>query len=629
MSVPKPSSAAVLQQEDLARFNHWLWITRLRSVGALLMVALVLAYVEPGTLTPGSIAAVAIAALVLSVTYRWWLRSRLQLRLLIYVQLAADTLALLAGLYFVNGQAVLFHFLLLLVVVPASMVEWQCGAAMATLASAGHFWLMGVAGSTDWFSAKGLLPPASFFIIASQSLFYAQHLEQKNKKLAAAAVSRHEANRRLEEEATIAAALLRAAQALTASLDPHQILTRLNEVIRDVLHCEWSVTLLRDQAAEVYRVAAISGTEPEIVDEVRTVAFPVKSAALFAAAEREGMIAVEAPDSPLFPAALMARWHVSSFLCASLERAGTVVGLLAAGFNERTGPFSQRETRLFRSIAQQAAIALENARLVESLRGASRLKSEFIGTMSHELRSPLNVVIGYTELLLDDVMGPLAAEQRQALEQVRQHGFELADLIQETLDVNRLEAGHLPIDIEVFTVASFIDELKKSIPLDWDKPGLMLGWHVDPPSIALRSDRTKLKKVLRNLIHNALKFTERGTVTVNVTADDGWVDFAVSDTGIGIPPEALPIIFEMFRQVDGSSTRRHGGVGLGLYIVKQLVRGLGGEVSVSSVPGSGSTFHVRLRQADQAIVQAALAGRENGGLKAGASPPSGSTGPGQ
>ena len=294
----------------------------------------------------------------------------------------------------------------------------------------------------------------------------------------------------------------------------------------------------------------------------------------------------------------MERWQLASFLCADLQRAGTSVGLLGAGFNERAGPFSPREQRLFRSIAQQAAVALENARLVEGLRSASRLKSEFIGTMSHELRSPLNVVIGYVDLLMEGDMGAMNAEQNDALERVRQHALQLLELIRETLDVNRLEAGLLPLDLDTFTVHEFLDDLKDSIPTDWMKRDVMLAWNPPNGAIVIRSDRAKLKKVLRNLIHNALKFTDRGSVTVNTVADNGWVEFAVSDTGIGISAESLPVIFEMFRQVDGSTTRRYGGVGLGLYIVKQLVRGLGGDVTVSSRVGVGSTFRVRLRRAD-------------------------------
>jgi signal transduction histidine kinase len=307
---------------------------------------------------------------------------------------------------------------------------------------------------------------------------------------------------------------------------------------------------------------------------------------------------VEDLNSPLFPGHLMERWHVTSFIIANLQRAGASIGLLAAGFNARAGPFSEREVRLFRSIAQQAAVALENARLVDSLRAASRLKTEFIGTMSHELRSPLNVVIGYVDLLLAGEMGALATEQQRALERVQQQALQLLELIEETLDVNRLDTGLLPLDIEIFAVDALLEEVKNSIPTDWEKRDVTLHWQTATAPRRMRSDRAKLKKILRNLIHNALKFTERGAVTVKVGAENGWIEFAVSDTGVGISPEALPVIFEMFRQADSSSTRRHRGVGLGLYIVRQLARALGGEITVTSAVGVGSTFRLRLRHAD-------------------------------
>ncbi len=589
--------AAFLQDEDLARFNYWLWITRLRSVGGLLILATLLKWAVPTSVRLLPLVGVCAAALAPSLGYHWWLRTRRRLRLLAYVQLVVDTLAILTGLFFISESVALFHFLLLLSVVPATLIEWQCGLGIATLATAGHFFLLSLR-HVDLLSVGGLMPPATFFLVASQSLFYARHLAQKNADLAVAAESLNESNQRLEEQAAISAALLRAAQALTRSLDPHEILERLNDAVREALGCQWSVTLLHDTQRDVYRVAAVSGTEPHVIDEVRNFEFPANSAPLFAAAAQQGLVAVESGASGLFPAALMERWHLASFLCADLQRAGASVGLLAAGFNQRTGAFSPREERLFRSIAQQAAVALENARLVESLRAASRLKSEFIGTMSHELRSPLNVVIGYVDLLLDGDMGALASQQQEALERVRQHALQLLELIQETLDVNRLEAGLLPLDLETFSVREFIDDVRSSIPADWQKRDVVLAWSVAPAPIVMRSDRGKLKKVLRNLIHNALKFTERGAVTISAWADNGWVDFVVADTGIGISDEAQPLIFEMFRQVDGSTTRRHGGVGLGLYIVRQLVRGLGGEISVTSALGTGSTFRVRLRRGE-------------------------------
>jgi len=206
--------------------------------------------------------------------------------------------------------------------------------------------------------------------------------------------------------------------------------------------------------------------------------------------------------------------------------------------------------------------------------------------------------MGYVDLLLEGDMGMLTAEQRNALDRVRQHALQLLELIQETLDVNRLEAGLLPLDFETFALREFIDEVRESIPADWHKREVALRWDITPAPVVIRSDRAKLKKVLRNLIDNALKFTDRGSVTVRAAAEDGWVDLEVADTGIGIAPETLPVIFDMFRQADGSTTRRHGGVGLGLYIVKQLVRGLGGEITVNSAAGQGSTFRIRLRRAE-------------------------------
>jgi signal transduction histidine kinase len=367
------------------------------------------------------------------------------------VQVTVDTAAIVAGLYFVHQAPLLFHFVLLLVVVPASMIEWQCGLAIATLATAGHSLLLSMTGRAEWLSIGGLLPPASFFLIAGQSRFYARHLAQKNVELGAAAGSLNEFNLRLEEEIAVSTALLRTAQVFTSSLDPREILQRLNEVVREALHYDFSAVLLYDAQRNAYRVTAIVSRESEIDEEVRHVEFP---RALLAAAAEHGVAAVESRESELFPKSLMERWEMGSFLCADLRHAGASIGLLAAGIDDRTGPFPPREIRLFRSIAQQAAVALENSRLVESLRGASQLKSEFIGTMSHELRSPLNVVIGYVDLLLDEDMGPISAEQRDALERVRQHALQLLELIQESLDINRLQAGLLPLDLETFTVAS-------------------------------------------------------------------------------------------------------------------------------------------------------------------------------
>src|SRR5205085_4271278 len=141
-----------------------------------------------------------------------------------------------------------------------------------------------------------------------------------------------------------------------------------NEVIRDALSCDFSVTLVHDGGREVYRVAAVSGTLPDTTEEIRNFESPAAGLGLFSALAQADVLAIENRESPLFPGWLMERWGLASFLCADLQRAGASVGLLCAGFSTRTGPFAARERRLFQSIAQQAAVALENARLVESLR---------------------------------------------------------------------------------------------------------------------------------------------------------------------------------------------------------------------------------------------------------------------
>ena len=228
---------------------------------------------------------------------------------------------------------------------------------------------------------------------------------------------------------------------------------------------------------------------------------------------------------------------------------------------------------------------------------ANAVKSEFLATVSHELRTPLNIIVGYTDLLLDGAF-PAPDDQADALGRIHQQSRQLLDLIQSMLDLNRIEAGGITLVLEEFPIAAALDTLRASLPATWCKPGVTLQWELRGGGTVMRCDRGKLELILRNLIHNALKYTEQGTVTVLARADApaGRVDFAVIDTGQGIAAEDLAGIFDMFRQ-GSSGPPRGGGVGLGLYIVKQLTDALGGRIDVASRPGAGARFTVSLPMA--------------------------------
>jgi signal transduction histidine kinase len=244
--------------------------------------------------------------------------------------------------------------------------------------------------------------------------------------------------------------------------------------------------------------------------------------------------------------------------------------------------------------AKVAERTLQLQQLYDQAQAASRLKSEFLATMSHELRTPIVAVLGYTELILEGAFGAPTHEQAEALRCVLRRSQELLELIDSTLDVTQLEAGRMPIALTTVDARALLETVQIETESLAKKPNVRLEWDVPPSLPILHTDPAKVKIMLKNLIGNAMKFTEEGKVAVQVHPHANRVEIAVSDTGIGIAPELLPVIFEPFRQGDGSSTRRYSGVGLGLYIVRRLADLLEARVTVESQPGHGSTFRVWL-----------------------------------
>jgi signal transduction histidine kinase/FixJ family two-component response regulator len=278
-----------------------------------------------------------------------------------------------------------------------------------------------------------------------------------------------------------------------------------------------------------------------------------------------------------------------------------VLGLIAFYTKEKRS-FTDDEIEFLTTIAGQAAIGIHNARLYEQvkkqmaeLEKSNKLKDEFLAVISHELRTPLNVTMGYTTLVRDRLLGEINPEQEAALEKGLKHSHQLLEMINSVLSVRALETGAMEKQVEEVDLEQLLDEVKAYYMMLSDGK-ISLLWDHSPDLPVIRSDQEKLKHVLRNLISNAIKFTEKGQVSLaaRYLSHASAIEFKLSDTGIGIPKDKLRDIFEMFRQVDSSETRKYGGMGVGLFIVKKFTEMLGGTVTVESELTKGSTFTVTI-----------------------------------
>jgi two-component system, NtrC family, sensor kinase len=294
---------------------------------------------------------------------------------------------------------------------------------------------------------------------------------------------------------------------------------------------------------------------------------------------------------------IMARLGYRSLLAVPLLREGRILGALTV-WRKQTGSFVAEVVNLLQTFATQSALAIQNARLFREIEdksrqieAANRHKSEFLANMSHELRTPLNAIIGFSEVLGERMFGELNEKQAEYTDDILSSGRHLLSLINEILDLSKVEAGRMELELATFDLPLAIENARTFVRERATKHGINLDVTIDERLGDFVGDERKIKQILLNLLSNAVKFTpEGGRIGINARQADGSVEISVSDTGVGIAPEDQARIFEEFRQVGGDNAKKIEGTGLGLTLAKKFVELHGGRIWVESEVGKGSTF---------------------------------------
>lgn len=393
--------------------------------------------------------------------------------------------------------------------------------------------------------------------------------------------------------------LLQLHELIHARSTEREQIQQINGFAVKAIQCDFSSTYLWDPEREVYHLAGNVGASEEVQREFPHVEFPRGSIPLLDVLEPGQVIEVaDSEHQNLLPVVLLRSLNVSSLLCVAIDGRDGVVGALTYGFRQRRGAFSERERNLAAGIARVGSKIIDNARLLESYRRASELKSEFLATLSHELRTPVNVILGMSEMLVDEGLDePLADFVRT----IDRQGQTLASMINDLLDLSAIEANRISLANETFDPRTMVEETVNAWTEAARAKDLELSAAMaDSVPAKLVGDARRAGQILSNLIGNAIKFTDQGSVEVQVRearSEDEYsvLEFAVTDTGIGISPEGQERLFEAFARVHADSHRHYGGTGLGLAICKRLTALFHGQIAVESEVGRGSTFRFTAR----------------------------------
>jgi two-component system, NtrC family, sensor kinase len=406
-------------------------------------------------------------------------------------------------------------------------------------------------------------------------------------------------------------------QAVSSTLDLETVLTTIASRASQLAGTDTCSVYEYDEEAEEFHLRATHNIDERVLELTRVRPLRKGEGVGGRVAETRKPVQIEdvareaAYFGPLREALLTA--GVRSVLAIPLLREDRLTGMLIVS-RKAPGRFADEVTMLLQTFATQSAIAIQNARLYRELeaRGreleaASRHKSQFLANMSHEFRTPMNAILGYTELITDGIYGGVPEPMRDVLTRVDASGRHLLGLINDVLDLSKIEAGQLTLTLADYSMKEVVDAVVDAVEALAAAKGLRLTVDLAPDLPTGRGDQQRLAQVLLNLVGNAIKFTEQGQITIRVGAAAGLFTAAVSDSGPGVAIADQERIFEEFQQANTATTRPQGGTGLGLAIARRIVALHGGRIWVESVPGEGATFRFTLpiRVEQQAVLRTA------------------------
>jgi signal transduction histidine kinase len=420
--------------------------------------------------------------------------------------------------------------------------------------------------------------------------------------------------RELSETLEQLRALIGVSQAINSTLELQSVLSAILAHACRLANAAGGAIYTFDATTEEFALAATHGMSPEIIETVRATPIslhensPVGRCTLQRSVIEIADLAAE-PPYKLRDVFIKAEVH--ALLAVPLLREDRIIGCLIVR-RGRAGTFDKSLIDLMQSFASQSALAIQNARLFREIEEKSRQlaiasqhKSQFLANMSHELRTPLNAVLGYAELLQDGLYGELPDKARDVLERVQANGKHLLGLINDVLDLSKIEAGQLQLQMDEYSMRNVVQMVVSATESLASSKKLPLKVEIANDMPLGQGDERRIAQVLLNLVGNAIKFTDEGEVRVAARASNGIFSVAVTDTGPGVHASQKTRIFQEFHQVDSSNTKKKGGTGLGLAIAKRIVELHGGRIWVDSEVGRGSTFQfdlpVRADQRERAI----------------------------